>query len=87
MNELELLPDDCWIKMAIGAELQNKTCAVSATDCSSEKAVTCRDDGSLKRLEISAIDFVFVSEQMNTLLVVSKLEGNVVLGLARLVAR
>ena len=75
--------------MAIGAVLQNKTCTVGATDCSREEAITYRDDASLKRLEVSAIDFVFVSEQTNALLVVSKLEYNVVLGLglARLVAR
>ena len=87
MDVLELLPDGCWTNMAIGAAFQNKACTVSATDCSSEEAITCRDDGSLKRLEISAIDLVFVFEQTNSLLVVSKLKGNVVLGLARLVAR
>ena len=89
MDVLELLPGNLWIRMAIGAVFQNKTCTVSATDCSSEEAITCRDDASLKSPERSAIDLVFVSEQTNTLLVVSKLECNVILGLglAHLVAR
>jgi hypothetical protein len=81
MDVLELLPGNLWIRMAIGAVLQNKTCTVNAPDCSSEEAITCWDDASLKRPERSAIDLVFVSEQTNTLLVVSKLECNVILGL------
>lgn len=85
MDVLELLSGNLWIRVAIGAVLQNKTCALNATNCPSEEAITCRDDAALKRPELSAIDFVFVSEQTNTLLVVSKLESNVVLCL--LVAR
>jgi hypothetical protein len=67
--------------MTVGAELQNKTCGWSATEVSGEKAIACRHDASLERLEVFAVDLVFVFEPTNILLIVSELEGNVVLGL------
>lgn len=78
---VKLFPGNRWIRMAIGAVLQNKTGSLSAIDHSSEQAITNRDDAPLECPEIFAIDLVFVSEQTNARRVVSELDCDVVLGL------